>query len=159
MVAKGEPANDTVTLYLPDQADNWMTDRDSGPVTVKAHGTLYGSSLPFAEQAAPPATAAKLGEANINITLPTSGREPVTVPAPAGFDLQGATHWTWVWEVRLADQPAPRRSFVRRGREGLVREGRRVRLRSDDAGHRLETARPIPGQWPSPGRHDHHFLG
>jgi hypothetical protein len=147
VVAKGETADDTVTLYLPDQADNWMTDRDGKPVTVKAHGTLYGSSLPFAEQSAPPATAAKLGETDINITLPTSGREPVRVPAPAGFNLQGATHWTWVWEVRLADQPAPVAAL-------LTGDAKDSFGKADESGYvpmTLDIASKLPNQYRAKG--------
>jgi LPXTG-motif cell wall-anchored protein len=103
-VAKGSPADDTVTVSLPDPADQWITGPDGKPVTVKTRGTLYGSSTPFTEQAEPPAWAVKLGQATVNIALPTSGRDPVTVPAPAGFNLQGSAYWTWVWEIRRADQ-------------------------------------------------------
>jgi hypothetical protein len=106
-VAKGRPADDTVTVYLPNAADQWIAGTDGSPVTVKAHGTLYGSSTPPIEQPTVPAGAVRLGEASVDVVLPTSGREPVTVAAPAGFDLRGSTHWTWVWEVRLADQTAP----------------------------------------------------
>jgi hypothetical protein len=103
-VGKGSPADDTVTVSLPAPPDQWMTGPDGKPVTVKARGTLYGSSVPSAEQAEPPAGAAKLGQATVDVALPTSGRDPVTVPAPAGFDLAGSAHWTWVWEIRRADQ-------------------------------------------------------
>jgi hypothetical protein len=104
VVQKGDPADDTVTLSLPGAADQWLPGLDGKPLTVTAHGTLYGSSVPFAEQAGAPEDAEVLGEADVDVALPTSGREPVTVKAPAGFDLKGSTHWTWVWEVRRADQ-------------------------------------------------------
>jgi hypothetical protein len=103
-VAKGEPPDDAVTVFLPETADQWMSDQAGAPITVKAHGTLYGSSRPFAERPDPPAEVVKLGQADIAVTLPTSGREPVTVKAPAGFNLNGSTYWTWVWEIRRADQ-------------------------------------------------------
>jgi hypothetical protein len=106
VVAKGDAADDTVTLFLPEAADQWIPGLDGEAVTVKVHGTLYGASKPFVEQADPPAHATPLGQADVAVTLPTSGREPVTVAAPAGFDVSGATHWTWVWEVRRADQTA-----------------------------------------------------
>ena len=76
-----------------------------------------------------PAGAVKLGEATVNVTLPTSGRDPVSVPAPAGFDLEGSTHWTWVWEIRRSDQtPAvaallagdAKDSFGKAGESGLT---------------------------------------
>ncbi|MDR2380175.1 MAG: hypothetical protein LBE08_03210, partial [Bifidobacteriaceae bacterium] len=129
VVPKGKPADDTVTLFLPDQNDTWIAGADGRPLTVKARGSLYGSSVPFTEQNTVPAGAAKLGEATVDITLPVSGREPVTVAAPAGFNLTGATHWTWVWEVRLADQTADaarllsgdaKDSFGKPGESGLT---------------------------------------
>jgi hypothetical protein len=104
VVSKGDPADDTVTLSLPDPADKWITTLDGKATTVKAHGVLYGSSTPFAEQATAPAGARVLGEADVTVTLPTSARAPVTVPAPAGFDLKGSTYWSWVWGVDRADQ-------------------------------------------------------
>ncbi|MDR2373185.1 MAG: hypothetical protein LBD77_03610, partial [Bifidobacteriaceae bacterium] len=103
-VLKGEAADDTLTVFLPGAADEWMAGADGKPVTVKARGVLYGSSQPFAEQPNPPAGAAILGEAAVAVTLPVSGRDPVTAAAPAGFDMKGATHWSWVWEIRRADQ-------------------------------------------------------
>ncbi|MDR1188220.1 MAG: LPXTG cell wall anchor domain-containing protein [Bifidobacteriaceae bacterium] len=105
-VVAGKPADDTLTVSLPDPRDQWMTSLDGKPVTVKAHGTLYGSSQPISEQPTVPAGAVKLGEATVNVALPTSGREPVTVPAPAGFGVKGSGYWVWVWEIRKVDQTA-----------------------------------------------------
>jgi hypothetical protein len=98
--AKGAAPDDTVTLSLPDGADRWMSDTTGHPVTVTVEGTFYaGSVSSFTVADEPPTGATVLGVASVNVTLPTSGREPVSVKAPAGFTVPSSQYGTWVWRI------------------------------------------------------------
>ncbi len=97
---KGTAPDDTITLSLPDAADQWMSSTDGKPVTVKVEGIYYaGSASSFTLADRPPADATVLGTASVNVTLPTSGREPVTVRAPAGFTVPTSQYGVWVWRI------------------------------------------------------------
>jgi LPXTG-motif cell wall-anchored protein len=58
-----------------------------------------GSASSFTISDQPPADAKPLGAATVEVTLPTSGREPVTVAAPAGFQVPSSQYGTWVWRI------------------------------------------------------------
>ncbi|MDR1634267.1 MAG: hypothetical protein LBS27_04975 [Bifidobacteriaceae bacterium] len=103
--AKGQAPDDTITVSLPDERDSWISTRDGKPAVVKVTGTFYaGSASSFTISETPPADAEVLGTAFVNVTLPTSGRDPVTVPAPAGFTVPSSQYGTWVWRIDRADQ-------------------------------------------------------
>jgi hypothetical protein len=105
--AKGEAPDDTITISLPNQKDSWMSKADGKPATLVVKGTFYaGSASSFTIQDSPHADATALGTATVNVTLPTSGRDPVTVPAPAGFTVRTSQYGTWVWRISRADQAA-----------------------------------------------------
>ena len=98
--AKSQAPNDTITLTLPDTADQWISDVDGKPVVIKAEGTYYaGAASSFTLANQPPADATILGTASVNVTLPTSGRADVTVPAPAGFTVPTSQYGVWVWRI------------------------------------------------------------
>ena len=102
---KGQAPNDTITLTLPDAADQWISGTDGKPVVVKAEGTFYaGSASSFTVTNQPPADAKAVGTATVNVTLPTSGRDPVTVPAPAGFTVPSSQYGVWVWHINRDHQ-------------------------------------------------------
>ncbi|MCL1899667.1 MAG: hypothetical protein FWG11_03970 [Promicromonosporaceae bacterium] len=103
--ARGQAPDDTITVSLPDAKDSWIATRDGKPAVVKVTGTFYaGSASSFTIADKPPADAKVLGAASVNVTLPTSGRKPVTVPAPAGFTVPSSQYGTWVWQIKRADQ-------------------------------------------------------
>jgi LPXTG-motif cell wall-anchored protein len=105
--AKGEAPDDTITISLSDPADTWMSKADGKAAVVKVTGTFYaGSASSFTISDTPPADAQVLGTATVNVTLPTSGRDPVTAPAPAGFTVPSSRYGTWVWQINRADQAA-----------------------------------------------------
>ncbi|MCL1837958.1 MAG: hypothetical protein FWG47_01395, partial [Propionibacteriaceae bacterium] len=103
--ARGQAPDDTITVSLPDAKDSWIATRDGKPAVVKVTGTFYaGSASSFTISDKPPADAKVLGTASVNATLPTSGSDPVTVPAPAGFTVPTSQYGTWVWQIKRADQ-------------------------------------------------------
>jgi hypothetical protein len=103
--AKGQTPDDTITVSLPDGKDSWIATRDGKPAVVKVTGAFYaGSASTFTIADKPPADAKVLGTASVNVTLPTSGRDPVTVLAPAGFTVPSSQYGTWVWQINRADQ-------------------------------------------------------
>ncbi|MDR2973625.1 MAG: hypothetical protein LBV00_02765, partial [Propionibacteriaceae bacterium] len=103
--AKGEAPDDTITISLPNEKDSWISKADGTPATVAVKGTFYaGSASSFTIQDTSPGDATVLGTATVNVTLPTSGRDPVTVPAPAGFTVPTSQYGTWVWQISRADQ-------------------------------------------------------
>ncbi|MDR3360623.1 MAG: hypothetical protein LBO20_08270, partial [Bifidobacteriaceae bacterium] len=103
--AKGEPPDDTITVSLPSERDSWIATRDGKPAVVKVTGAYYaGSASSFTVSNTPPVDAKVLGTASVNVTLPTSGRAPVTVDAPAGFTVPSSQYGVWVWQINRADQ-------------------------------------------------------
>jgi hypothetical protein len=105
--AKGESPDDTITLTLPNPKDQWIATAAGNPAIVTVTGTYYaGSASSFTIQDTPPADAKALGTAAVKVTLPTAGRAPVTVPAPADFTVPTSQYGTWVWKINRADQPA-----------------------------------------------------
>jgi len=110
---KGTAPDDTITLSLPEAVDQWMPGADGNPVVVKVEGTYYaGSASSFTLADQPPADAAVLGTASVNVTLPTSGRAPVTVPAPAGFTVPTSQYGVWVWRIDVNNQAAATKPLV-----------------------------------------------
>ncbi|MDR2565515.1 MAG: S8 family serine peptidase [Bifidobacteriaceae bacterium] len=98
--AKGQSPDDAVTLSLAGQDAEWRADANGDPAVVKVEGTFYGGSKSaFTVKDSAPAGTPVLGTANVNVTLPTSGSSPVTVPAPAGFTVPTSQYGTWVWKV------------------------------------------------------------
>ena len=98
--AAGKAPDDTVTLSLPDNADQWMAGTDGKPVTVKVEGTYYaGAKSSFTLANTPPPDATVLGTASVSVTLPILGRDPVTVAAPAGFTVPTSQYGVWVWRI------------------------------------------------------------
>ncbi|MCL2489173.1 MAG: hypothetical protein FWF36_00360 [Propionibacteriaceae bacterium] len=103
--AKGQAPDDTITLTLPDSADQWISTTDGKPAVVTVDGTYYaGSASSFVVSDTVPADAKALGTASVNVTLPTSGRDPVTVAAPAGFTVPTSQYGVWVWRVDVDHQ-------------------------------------------------------
>lgn len=110
---KGTAPDDTITLSLPDAADQWISGADGKPVAVKVEGVYYaGSASSFTLADTPPADAAVLGAASVNVTLPTSGREPVTVKAPAGFTVPTSQYGVWVWRIDKDHQTGQAKPLV-----------------------------------------------
>ena len=96
----GFAPDDTITLTLPDETDQWISTLDGTPATITVDGTYYaGSASSFVISDTPPADATVLGTSSVTVTLPTSGRDPVTIPAPAGFTIPTSQYGTWVWRV------------------------------------------------------------
>jgi LPXTG-motif cell wall-anchored protein len=102
---RGEAPDDTITVSLPDSKDSWIATRGGKAAVVKVTGVFYaGSASSFIIADKPPVDAKTLGAASVNVTLPTSGRDPVTVAAPAGFTVPTSQYGTWVWQIKRADQ-------------------------------------------------------
>ncbi|MDR2566362.1 MAG: hypothetical protein LBC97_09990 [Bifidobacteriaceae bacterium] len=103
--AKGQAPDDTITVSLPNPTDQWISKTDGNPAVVKAAGTYYaGSASSFVIADQPPADAKPLGTATVDVTLPTTGRDPVTVDAPAGFTVPTSQYGTWVWRIDRSQQ-------------------------------------------------------
>jgi len=101
----GTAPDDTVTVSLPNPADQWLTTADGHPATIVLDGSYYaGSATTFVIADQPPPDAQVLATASVSVTLPTSGRQPVTVAAPAGFTLPTSQYGVWVWRIDLAHQ-------------------------------------------------------
>ncbi|MDR2453194.1 MAG: S8 family serine peptidase [Bifidobacteriaceae bacterium] len=105
--APGAAPNDTVTLSLADGAA-WRADANGQPARVRLDGVFYGGSASrFALADEAPAGTPALGQASLELTLPTAGAEPVTVAAPAGFTVANSQYGVWVWRIdRAAQAPA-----------------------------------------------------
>ncbi|MDR2723048.1 MAG: hypothetical protein LBB54_04915, partial [Cellulomonadaceae bacterium] len=102
---KGQAPDDTITVFLPDSCDQWIARADGTPATLTATGIFCAASdSTFTPSDTPPADAQILGTASVTVTLPTSGRNPVTVDAPAGFTVPTAQYGVWIWHINRADQ-------------------------------------------------------
>lgn len=103
--AKGEAPDDTVTIGLADPADQWMTTAAGQPATIRLDGTYYaGSDHGFAPSDQPPPDASALATASVDVTLPSSGRDPVTVAVAAPFTVATSQYGVWVWRLDLNRQ-------------------------------------------------------
>ncbi|MDR0626695.1 MAG: hypothetical protein LBG11_05460 [Bifidobacteriaceae bacterium] len=95
--ANGQAPDDTITISLGNPEDQWIALPSGKPAIVRVDGVYYaGSASSFTISDQQPADAKALGTATVDVTLPTSGREPVTVPAPAGFTVPTSQYGTWV---------------------------------------------------------------
>lgn len=105
-MSEGEKPVDAITVTLGDR-DPWATENGQ-PVAVKVRGTLYG---PFAQ----PQTASK----KVPAGAPVVAEKFFTVTGPTtknmGDDvvLDKSGYYTWVWEIRKADQTDSVRSRLK----------------------------------------------
>ncbi|MDR2378746.1 MAG: S8 family serine peptidase, partial [Bifidobacteriaceae bacterium] len=129
--AKGQAPDATVTLSLiapatPEPASpvpmvagagaEWRPDAFGDPAVVKLEGVFYGrSASAFAVADAAPADAVAIGTASAEVTLPTSGLEPVSVKVPAGFTVPTSQYGVWVWRIDPASQTAPVAPLIQPG--------------------------------------------
>jgi len=106
---------DTVTLCLADPADVWLTNPDGKATTVHIDGDFYAASasswyqanalpntpaLPGATANIPTDATKLASSAGFDVTLPTSGSDCATFPAPAmPVTVPYSTYGQWVWRI------------------------------------------------------------
>ncbi len=104
LAVPGDEVTDTLTVSSDNGA--WLRI-DGEPIPVTFTGTAYRvpGVLPPLEQAGVPGDAVALGTVQVTATGPGVYTSPAVVLPDPGFV-------TWVWEVRLAEQPAEYRDYL-----------------------------------------------
>lgn len=104
LAVPGDEVTDTLTVFSDNGA--WLRIDDE-PIPVVFTGTAYRvpGVLPPVEQVGVPSDAVPLGTALVTATGPGVYTSPAVVLPEPGFV-------TWVWEVRLDEQPAEYRDYL-----------------------------------------------
>ena len=106
VVEKGDRFVDRVTAE-PVAGDLWLHHADGSPVELSATGTLYG---PFAAQPAESATVPD--DAPVVTTETLVFRGPGTLDSPGETVASSSGYYTWVWEIRSAEQPVRSQPYI-----------------------------------------------
>lgn len=106
VVEKGDRFVDRVTAE-PVAGDLWLHHADGSPVELSATGTLYG---PFVAQPAESAVAPADAPVVATETLVFSG--PGTLDSPGETVATSSGYYTWVWEIRSAEQPVRSQPYI-----------------------------------------------
>jgi pimeloyl-ACP methyl ester carboxylesterase len=103
--ARGIAPTADVTISLADGTVQWLPATDGSPAAVTVVGTYYGGSdSTFVLSDNPPQGLVPLGTVSAQVTLPTSGNAPVTLPVRADFTVPTAQYGVWVWSLNRSAQ-------------------------------------------------------